>query len=64
VEEWEQMAGEVDFEGEGWDKKVEAAKPDIEQDQATVCVMELRTEVKELKEMLKKLLERKEGNGK
>jgi hypothetical protein len=64
VEEWEQMAGEVDFEGEGWDKKVEAAKPDIEQDQATVCVMELRAEVKELKEMLKTLLERKEGNGK
>jgi hypothetical protein len=64
VEEWEQMAGEVDFEGEGWDKKVEAAKPDIEQDQATVCVMELRAEVKELKEMLKTLLERKEGNDK
>ena len=63
VEEWEQMAGEVDFEGEGWDKKVEAAKPDIEQDQATVCVMELRAEVKELKLMLKTLLERKEGNG-
>jgi len=57
VEEWEQMAGEVDFEGEGWDKKVAAAKPNVEEDRATIEVKELRVEVKELKDMLKAFLE-------
>ncbi len=57
VEEWEQMAGEVDFEAEGWDKKVAAAKPNVEEDQATIEVKELRVEVKELKDMVKAFLE-------
>jgi hypothetical protein len=57
VEEWEQMAGEVDFEGEGWDKKVAAAKPNVEEDRATIEVKELRVEVQELKDMLKAFLE-------
>lgn len=64
VEEWEQMAGEVDFEGEGWDKKVAAAKSNIEEDQATRAVHELRTEVRELKELLLQLVKEKgAGNG-
>ncbi|KAE8448654.1 hypothetical protein EG329_009079 [Mollisiaceae sp. DMI_Dod_QoI] len=59
VEEWEQMVGEIDFESEGWDKKVAAAKPNVEEDQATRAVNELRSEVKELKELLLQLVEDK-----
>lgn len=61
VEEWEQMSGEVDFEGEGWDKKVAAVKPDVERDAATIEVRKLRGEVGELKELIEKLLKRGEG---
>jgi hypothetical protein len=56
VEEWEQMAGTVDFEGEGWDKKVASAKPDVERDTATHEVRKLRGEVGELKDLIEKLL--------
>jgi hypothetical protein len=61
VEEWEQMV--VDFEGEGWGKKVESVRPNVEDDTATVEVRQLRGEVKELKELLMKVLE-KDSNGK
>lgn len=63
TEEWEQMAGEVDFEGEGWDKKVAIAKPNVEDDAATVEVKQLRDEVKELKQLLLQLVDGK-GKGK
>ncbi len=59
VEEWEQMASEIDFESEGWDKKVAAAKSNVEEDQATRAVNELRSEVKELKELLLQLVKDK-----
>jgi hypothetical protein len=65
-EEWEQMAGEVDFEGEGWDKKVAAVKPNVEEDAATIEVRALRGEVQELKELILKLVKGKkagEGDG-
>lgn len=68
VEEWEQMAGEVDFERDGWKKTVERVKPNVEEDQATTEVRALKGEVAELKGMLVKLLEmqgvEKEGGGK
>jgi hypothetical protein len=57
IEEWEQMAEEVDFEGEGWTKKVEAAKSNVEDDQATLEVRLLRSELDEIKKMLKLLTE-------
>jgi hypothetical protein len=64
VEEWEQMAGEVDFEADGWNKKVESAKPNVEEDQATSEVKALRSEVKELKDLLLQLVKEKgAGNG-
>jgi len=57
----------VDFERDGWKKVVMRVKPNVEEDQATTQVKELRGEVKELKEMLQRLLEEKgvakEGNG-
>ena len=68
VEEWEQMAGEVDFERDGWKKTVERVKANVEEDQATTEVRALKGEVAELKGMLVKLLEMqgvgKDGNGK
>jgi hypothetical protein len=59
-EEWEQMAS-IDPGNDGWSKKVEAAKSNVEDDQATVEVKKLREEVGELKELLKALAE---GKGK
>ena len=61
VEEWEQLAGELDIEGEGWDKKVAQVKPNVEEDQATVEVKALRSEVQELKELLLQLVKKDGG---
>lgn len=61
VEEWEQMGGEVDFEREGWDKKVRGVKPDVEQDAATIEVKKLRGEVGELRELIERLVKGKEN---
>jgi hypothetical protein len=58
VEEWEQMEGEVDFEGEGWDKKVEAAKPNVEDDTAVVEIRELKKMVAELTKTVKEMSEK------
>lgn len=55
VEEWEQMAGEIDFEADGWNKHVAAAKPNIEEHPAVVEVKKLREEVDKLKEMIQDL---------
>lgn len=55
IEEWEQI--QVDFEGEGWDKKVQSSRPNVEDDTATLEVRQLRAEVKELKELLLKLVD-------
>lgn len=61
VEEWEQLDGEVDFAGEGWEKRVKSVVPDVESDEATCEVRELRKEVGELKELLLKLVKEKDG---
>lgn len=55
VEEWEQMADEVDFEADGWNKQVESAKPNVEEEAAVLEVRKLQSEVEELKEMIKQL---------
>lgn len=60
TEEWEQMAGQVDFESDGWAKKVDSTKPNVETDVAVVEIRELRAQVEELK----KVIESKEkGDG-
>lgn len=61
VEEWEELGGEVDFEGEGWGKRVEGSTTDVVVDGTLRVVKELREEVRELKEMVKELKELKEG---
>lgn len=56
VEEWEQMSCEVDFEAEGWTKKVEGAKSNVEVDLAVFEVRELKHEVLELKKLIEGLV--------
>ncbi|KAH9995333.1 hypothetical protein F4779DRAFT_623207 [Xylariaceae sp. FL0662B] len=51
-EEWEQMADQVDFEGEGWAKKVASSKANVVDDPAVVEVRKLREEVEQLKALL------------
>lgn len=48
IEEWEQMAGEVDFEADGWAKTVDQAKTDLELDPTVAEVAKLRDEVQKL----------------
>jgi hypothetical protein len=55
VEEWEQMDDELDFESEGWTKKVESVKPNVETEAAVVAVKELKELVKGLQEEVKRL---------
>jgi len=62
IEEWEQMAGEVDFEREGWAKKVESAKSNVEEDPALVELRQVRSELKDLKEMMGKLVQKQNGS--
>lgn len=52
VEEWEQMQGDVDFEAEGWAKKVKQTKPNVETDAAVLEVRELKEKVGELMKLV------------
>jgi hypothetical protein len=52
IEEWEELQGEVNFENEDWDKKVQSTKPIVEVDADVVEIRELKEQVKELKEMI------------
>ena len=52
TEEWEQMAGQVDFESDGWAKKVEGTRPNVETDVAVVEIRELRRQVEELRKVV------------
>ena len=52
TEEWEQMMGEVDFECDGWSKKVEASKPNVDTDAAVLEIRELREKLEELKKLI------------
>ncbi|KAK6827287.1 potassium ion channel Yvc1 [Apiospora arundinis] len=54
-EEWEQMASQIDFEAEGWTKKVADCKSNVEEEPAVVEVRKLSEEVAKLKEMIQGL---------
>ncbi|KAF2870752.1 hypothetical protein BDV95DRAFT_574545 [Massariosphaeria phaeospora] len=58
VQEWEQVLTECDFEADGWDKKVQQSKPNVEFDTAVLEVRKLQGEVGELKELLLEMRER------
>lgn len=55
IEEWEQLDDELDFEGEGWTKTVERTKPNVEVDRDVLEVRILQEEVRELKDMIKRM---------
>lgn len=52
VEEWEQMADQVDFEADGWQKTVDSAKTNLEVDQTILEVQQLRAEVEKLQSLV------------
>lgn len=58
VQEWEQVLHECDFEADGWDKKVQQTKPNVEFDTAVLEIRKLQHEVGELKELLLELKEK------
>ena len=49
------MESEVDFESEGWAKKVADSKSNVEEEPAVLEVKRLREEVDQLKELLENL---------
>lgn len=55
IEEWEQLAEELDVEGSGWAKKVQDTAPNVVTDATSLQLKELRQDVKELKELLSAL---------
>jgi len=53
IEEWEQLDGQIDFESEGWTKKVQDSKPVVEVDTDVVEIRELKSQVAELRDMIR-----------
>ncbi|KAF2708613.1 hypothetical protein K504DRAFT_379979 [Pleomassaria siparia CBS 279.74] len=62
VQEWEQVLNECDFEADGWDKKVQATKPNVEFDTTVLEIRGLRQEVGELKALITELRDRGWGS--
>ncbi|KAL7912692.1 calcium permeable channel [Trichoderma velutinum] len=52
IEEWEQLAHDIDFGAEGWAKTCEAVKPNLDDDPAVIEIKKLRAELAGLKSML------------
>ncbi|KAJ0118768.1 potassium ion channel yvc1 [Diaporthe amygdali] len=55
IEEWEQMADEVDFESDGWNKTVNQARTNLEVDATVAEVQKLRSEVEKLQDLVLQL---------
>jgi len=55
IDEWEQLLDECNFVEDGWEKKVNETKPDVEQTAIAEC-KELRKEVAELKDILERAM--------
>jgi hypothetical protein len=58
IEEWEQLEEQCDFEADGWAKKVDETKPNVEVSGAILEVRKLKGEVDELKGMLAEVLKK------
>jgi hypothetical protein len=66
IEEWEQMSGQMDFEADGWNKQVTAAKSNLEEEAGVAEVRKLTEEVEKLKDLvisLHKALGESSGEG-
>lgn len=57
------MERECDFEQEGWSKKVEMTKPDVQTDAAVLEVRGLKEQVGELKKLVEELKGERNGGG-
>ena len=55
IEEWEQLAEEMDFESTGWQKRVEENKPNVIEDGTLLEVQAIRKELKQLSEMVERM---------
>lgn len=55
VEEWEELDEEINFESEGWVKKVQSSKPIVEVDADVVEIRELKEQVSELRQLIRAL---------
>ena len=55
IEEWEQMTSHLDFEADGWSKRVESAKSNLDVDPAVAEVRKLKEEMEKLKSMIEQL---------
>lgn len=55
TEEWEHMMGQCDFDSEGWTKKVEVTRPNVETDVTVLEVRELKTQITELRKLIQEL---------
>lgn len=55
IEEWEQMQGEVDFEGDGWNKTVNLARTNLEVDATVAELQNLRSDVERLTDLVLQL---------
>lgn len=53
VDEWEELETEVDFESDGWAKRVDESCPNVVEKQTVVMIRELKKEIAELKDMLR-----------
>ncbi|KAL7795152.1 calcium permeable channel [Trichoderma ceciliae] len=52
IEEWEQLAHDIDFGAEGWAKTCEAVKPNMDDEPAVIEIKKLRVELAGLRSML------------
>ena len=55
VEEWDQMAGDVDFDADGWNKRVQSVKSNVEEETAVLEVRKLRDELRALADSVEQL---------
>ncbi|RPB28956.1 hypothetical protein L211DRAFT_881447 [Terfezia boudieri ATCC MYA-4762] len=53
TEEWEELQGEVDILGDGWEKQVTEVVPDVDKEPAVVEILKLRGELEELRLLIK-----------
>ncbi|KAF8423098.1 hypothetical protein EV426DRAFT_603846 [Tirmania nivea] len=53
TEEWEELQGEVDILGDGWGQLVAEGVPDVDKDPAVVEILKLRSEMEELRALIK-----------
>ena len=67
LEEWEHTwprGQSLDFEADGWTKRVESTKPNVETDAAVLEIRELKGKISELAKLVQALSERSVGESK